>query len=388
MIARAIVLLIVAIALPDVYLWCRYLRRPHYQWWERLLWLLPGMVMVAFTIALAAERNFLPDSLYRIRLYLALLGLCVLPKLVFVLFASAGLLCQRLFHLRRNWGNIVGTGAAIYFLFTFFYGYTVGFQRLEVKRIDLSVDRLPRHFDGIRIVHFSDIHVGTYEGRRQAILQRAIDSINAQHADIICFTGDLQNIQPKEIGPVYNLLKQLKARRGVYSVLGNHDYSMYIAGTGAEKAANERQTIAWEERMGWHLLRNSHRPIATGGDTLYIAGMENDGKPPFPSKADAKATMEAIPKGAFILMLQHDPSSWERTILPLTDAQLTLSGHTHGGQFSIFGLRPTQLSYRQDYGLYQRAGRYLYVSGGVGGVVPYRYGVYPEITVITLHCKR
>lgn len=388
MIARAIVLLIAGIVLPDVYIWCRYLRRPCYKWWERLLWLAPSMVMVAFTIVLAAERNFLPDSLYRIRLYLALLGLSVLPKFAFVLFASIGLACQHAFRLRRNWGNIVGSVAAIYLLFTFFYGYTYGFRRLEVKRIDLYFADLPKNFDGTRIVHFSDIHVGTYEGRRSEILQRAIDSINAQHADLICFTGDIQNIQPKEIAPVYKMLKSLKARQGVFSVLGNHDYSMYITASNEEKAANERQTAAWERKMGWRLLRNGHAWIARGGDTLYIAGTENDGRPPFPMKADALTATATIPTEAFILMLQHDPSSWRRTILPLTHARLTLSGHTHGGQFSIFGLRPTQLSYDEDYGLYQSGDRYLYVSGGVGGVVPYRYGVYPEITVITLHCKR
>ena len=83
-------------------------------------------------------------------------------------------------------------------------------------------------------------------------------------------------------------------------------------------------------------------------------------------------------------MLQHDPSAWQRNILPLSNAQLTLSGHTHGGQLSLFGMRPTQLVGKEDFGLFRSNGQYLYVTCGIGGVLPFRFGVTPEIVVITL----
>ena len=93
-------------------------------------------------------------------------------------------------------------------------------------------------------------------------------------------------------------------------------------------------------------------------------------------------------------MLQHDPSAWRRNVLPHTQAALTLSGHTHGGQFGLFGWRPTQWRYPDDLGLYSHSEkaaeepRYLYITAGLGGVVPFRLGVNPEITVITLHSAK
>lgn len=97
--------------------------------------------------------------------------------------------------------------------------------------------------------------------------------------------------------------------------------------------------------------------------------------------------MQGIQPSAFTLMLEHDPSSWTRTILPKTTAQLTLSGHTHGGQIQLFSMRFTQLRQKHDLGLYREGARYLYVNAGLGGVVPMRFGVNPEITIITLKKK-
>jgi hypothetical protein len=86
-------------------------------------------------------------------------------------------------------------------------------------------------------------------------------------------------------------------------------------------------------------------------------------------------------------MLEHDPTSWHRKILPHSHCQLTLSGHTHGGQFSLFGLSPAQFRYREYGGMYYAGERAMNVSTGVGGVVPFRFGVSPEIVVITLKKK-
>ena len=93
-------------------------------------------------------------------------------------------------------------------------------------------------------------------------------------------------------------------------------------------------------------------------------------------------------RNAFVIMLQHDPSAWKRNILPKTTAQLTLSGHTHGGQMQLFGWRPTRIRQHEDYGLYRQGGRFLYVTAGLGGLVPFRLNMPNEITVITLHTKK
>ena len=206
----------------------------------------------------------------------------------------------------------------------------------------------------------------------------------SQKPDVIVFTGDLQNIQPAELHPFLSLFKELKAKDGVFSVLGNHDYSMYINASESIKVANEREMVRLQRQVGWNLLMNEHSVIRRGNDSIVIAGEENDGRPPFPSRADIHKTLQGIRSDAYVILLQHDPSAWRRNILPHSHVQLTLSGHTHGGQVSLLGLRPTWFSYREDCGLYHEQDRALFVSSGLGGVVPFRFGVPPEIVVITL----
>ena len=105
-------------------------------------------------------------------------------------------------------------------------------------------------------------------------------------------------------------------------------------------------------------------------------------------KSNIQRATAGIDANTFTLLLQHDPQTWRTRILPESHAQLTLAGHTHGGQVSIFGLRTTLLTYTDDYGLAESHGRYLYVTCGIGGLIPLRIGVEPEIAVITLHAQQ
>lgn len=389
MIARIIFPIILAIVLPEIYFDIYYLRRRYkYGFWRRLLWLLPGILMLVYSIALATIKNFVPDDLKLLNMYLALVGLFVGPKAVFALFSFLGRLWCKITHSRHNWGNLIGVFASLFGVYVFVYGYTAGFHKLDVNHVNLEFADLPDAFDGYRIVHFSDAHVGTFTGKRKKILLRAVDSINAQHADAIVFTGDIQNIQPSELYPLQGILSSLKAKDGIYSILGNHDYSTYIKADSTVKVSNEQEIISLERQFGWDLLLNEHRSIHRGKDSLVIAGEENGGVAPHPDKADLRKTLSTVSDGAFVVMLQHDPSAWRQSILPESTAQLTLSGHTHGGQLSIFGFRPTMLMMGEDKGLYEQSGRYLYVNAGLGGVVPFRFGMPSEITVITLHKKK
>ena len=257
-----------------------------------------------------------------------------------------------------------------------------------MKHVDVTFKDLPASFDGYRIVHWSDAHVGSYLKSRRPILERAVDSIRAQQADMVVFTGDLQNLQPSELYPFVGLFKSIKAKDGVYSVLGNHDYSGYIHADAAVKVANERETISRQRQCGWTVLLNENRSIYRGRDSIVIAGGENDGLPPHPMRGDIHQTLRGVGDDAFVVMLQHDPSAWRRHILLESKAQLTLSGHTHGGQISVLGIRPSKFMYPEDWGLYHEGDRFLYVTAGLGGLVPFRFGVPAEIVVITLHRQK
>lgn len=386
MIARIIIPILLAIVLPDIYIDMHYWRHHKgYTWWRRLLWWLPSVLMVAYSIAIASTRNFVPDEMMFINVYMMLVGLVVMPKMLFALCSGIGYLVCRYTHSRRNYGNIIWLPFAAGAIYIIMYGFIVGFGKLEVKHLDLYFDDLPEAFDGYRIVHFSDAHVGSFQYDKKSILQRDIDSINAQKADMVVFTGDIQNMLPDELLPVMPLLSKVKAKDGVYSVLGNHDYSIYIDATEDVKKANIKATVDREQQMGWTVLRNDNRVIRRNADSLVIAGEENGGRKPSPKLADLEKSLQGVGKGAFIVMLQHDPNVWQEKIVPDGRAQLTLSGHTHAGQVSVFGLRFTQLTAHNDYGLYNQGRQQLYVTSGLGGVVAMRFGATAEIAVITLH---
>lgn len=388
MIARIFIYLLLFITLPDLYLDLRFLKkRTRYLWWQRVLWWLPGAFMFVYTIVLATSRNFAPDTLALLHIYLLLLGVLVTPKFVFALCSFLGWAHCRYHHTRNNWGNLVGLVLALVIDIAVVYGGTFGFRKFEVRYEDYYSADLPAAFDGYRIVQFSDAHVGTYGTVYADVLERAIDSINAQKADIVVFTGDLQNMEPKELYPFMSTLGRITARDGVFSILGNHDYSGYIDASSAVKVANERELVSLERQMGWDLLMNEHRVIRRGGDSIVVAGMENDGGKRFPQKGDVAKSLAGVGDDAFVLMLEHDPSSWRKKILPQSKAQLTLSGHTHAGQLDVFGLSPAALSYKEWYGMYHEGNRALNVSAGMGGFIPFRLGVSNEIVVITLHKK-
>ena len=243
----------------------------------------------------------------------------------------------------------------------------------------MSAD-LPAAFDGYRIVQFSDAHVGSMTGSRQKLVQQLIDSINGQAADMIVFTGDMQNILPEELIPPMLSFRQLYARDGVYAVLGNHDYAVYQACDDEEKAQNCQLTKDIIRKMGFDLLLNEHRIIHRDSDSIVVAGMENWGLAErMPKNGDVKKTLNSqfsTLNSQFILMLQHE-----------CNAQLTLSGHTHGGQFSLFGWSPVAMSYRDWYGMAYEGSRALYVSSGAGSLIPFRLNQPREIVVITLRKK-
>jgi len=309
-----------------------------------------------------------------------LMGFVIIPLLVFFL-------CRWL--LPKRWGRKVGAAGACVAIALFSYGLTFGFEDFRVRQIVYESADLPEAFDGYRIVHFSDLHLGSYGERRKWVVQRMVDSIMAQKADMIVFTGDIQNVWPTEILPYNKMLSQLHAPDGVYTILGNHDYDVYQDADEETKKENCLLTEQYERDLGWTLLKNESRSIYRGTDSLVLAGMENRGNVTrMPRPGNITMTMKGIDTTAFVVMLQHDPSAWFEKILPESHAQLTLSGHTHGMQFGILGWSPMSMMKEEWGGMLYRGDRAMHVSTGMGGLVPFRLGMPGEIVVITLKRKR
>lgn len=371
MIAKSLILFLLLILVPDLYLGIRYLRK--HRWWQQTLWYLPGLLLIIATIILSRERDFVPDDMTYLNLFLLCWGAIAVPKTLVSITSLFG-----------KHGMKVGVALVPVLWFILFYGSFIGNCQLEVKHVEIAFEDLPASFDGYRIVHFSDIHLGSMDS---TLMQRAVDSMNAQKADVIVFTGDIQNKQPKEILPFMEMLSGLKAKDGVFSVQGNHDYSVYTDVSPYEAAYNEEMTVANQNKMDWCVLMNDHRTIRRGEESIVLAGMENDGEGRFPEKGEINYALWGVNRQQFVVMLEHDPSSWRRKILTHSHTQLTLSGHTHGMQFELFGWAPMSVIKKEVDGLYHIGPRYLYVSKGLGGVVPFRFGATPEIVVITLRKK-
>ena len=259
------------------------------------------------------------------------------------------------------------------------YGSVIGRNWFEVKEVNIEFADLPESFDGYRIIHISDIHARSYV-KRSARLQKAAQIINDLDADLIAFTGDLVTLVPEEVDPVASSLKTLKAKDGVVSVLGNHDYGTYADNSGTLlPALIDKQTA-----LGWDLLLNEHKVLHKGADSIVVVGVENSSPSHFfPSNGDLSKASEGT-EGAFRIVLTHDPMHWESEILGL-DYALTLSGHTHAMQFSLFGWSPSSLMFKHNDGLYTKGVQHLYVNVGLGETLfPARIGARPEITLITL----
>ena len=390
MIARAPYLFILLIIIPDLYFDFHYWRRK-YSLGQRFCRWLPTIGLVVYTIYLMYEKNFIPDNPNILYIYLLLLGLIAIPKLVYMLCSITGLTFSKLIHRKsskhpaKNYGNLIGLVCVPVIWYIVLYGSFIGFNKVEVNRQTFTSPDLPKAFDGYKVVLFSDAHVGSYTARNEHILKKAIELINAQHPDMIVYTGDIQNTQPQDIYRHMDVLSSLRAKDGIYSILGNHDYGDYICGNTAKKVANMRETMSLEKQMGWTLLMNEHRYIDRGKSHIIIAGMENDGDGiRFPQKGNIKKTLKGINDDDFILMLEHDPSSWRRRIIPDGRAQLTLSGHTHKMQFALFDWCPMSLTGKEVNGWYTEDEQTLFVTAGLGGLIPFRFGAPGEIAVITL----
>lgn len=387
MITRIAILLILMAVVPDLYIDRRFLRRikGRRAMLRRLLWWLPTLGMIAYTMVFVFDRQFAPSDIKILNVYLFLVGLLITPKCLFALCSAIGWGVKKMLRRKANYGNIVGVVMVVLNWYVLFYGSFVGFDQITVREMTYESAELPESFDGYRIVQFSDAHVGTYIGGREHLLRAVVDTINAQSPDMVVFAGDLQNREPQEIRPFVDVLGGIKAKDGVYSVIGNHDYADYIEATPDIKAENEKETRELERKMGWRLLVNEHEVVRRGIDSIVIAGLDNDGDgKKFPQRGDVRKALEGVSDSAFVVMAEHDPTCWRRKILPESRAQLTLSGHTHAMQFMIGNWSPASFVYNEWGGLFSEGARALIVSTGIGGFIPFRFGVPGEIIVITM----
>jgi predicted MPP superfamily phosphohydrolase len=272
---------------------------------------------------------------------------------------------------------------------TLLFGFSNKYN-YQVKKIKLSFKNLPAAFKGMRMVHISDIHSGSFQDIRA--VNKGIDLILKQQPDLIVFTGDLVNDRATEMDPYQNSFGRLTAPLGVFSTLGNHDYGDYVQWPTAQAKIDNLEALKKvHANMGWRLLMNEHVVLEKNGEKIALLGIENWGaKARFPKYGKMDLAYPGTENIPFKILLSHDPSHWDAQILPeYNSIDLMLSGHTHGMQFGLenpyFKWSPVQWMYKQWAGLYEQGSQKLYVNRGYGFIgYPGRVGILPEITVIEL----
>ncbi|MCQ2345881.1 MAG: metallophosphoesterase [Paludibacteraceae bacterium] len=268
------------------------------------------------------------------------------------------------------------------------YGNRVGQWQLQTKRYTLIFNNLPEGFEDYRIVHISDLHVGSFADCPER-LQTIVNRINRLQPDLICFTGDLINLSPDEIIPALPVLKGLHAHDGIVSILGNHDFTPYNSTPEQQETNLKRIVTIQRDSLHWHLLNNQNFKIRRCKDSIFVIGVMNQSydkllvRRAFPiQKADLKKAMRQT--DGFRILLTHDPTHWRREVADTLPIPLTLSGHTHGAQLRLFGWTPAAWFFDDVSGLVKNRNRCLYINTGLGGTAPCRIGVPQEITLIKL----
>ncbi len=357
------------------------------KWWHRTSLIL-SIATVLSIIAINANRIFSETNDSWSVILFMFISVWTLPKILIVpimFFQSiVSFFRRKIFkkpvdeeNSRRKFlRDVSWTAAGIPFFISAWGVFKTAYD-YKVHNVDIKLDNLPSSMEGLRIVQISDLHAGSYYS--DAPFRKVRRIIDALNPDIVVLTGDFVNNNHAEIGKIFDEISRIKAKYGVYGCLGNHDHFM----TQEDHALLVDKLKA----TGMRLLVNENESIKIGDGNLHIAGIDNIG---FGQEyGDFSLAVNNLPEYEPIILLAHDPTNWDKSIVGKLPVDITLSGHTHGGQVGVelFGkmLTPVKMVYKQWAGLYHKTGQYLYVNRGVGMVgPPIRLGINPEITLITL----
>lgn len=250
-------------------------------------------------------------------------------------------------------------------------GVFIARSGLYTREVPLKIKGLHKDLDGLRIAQVTDIHYGPFFGRAE--LERAVAMANECKPHVTVVTGDMITRRGDDLEGCLAVLRGLKADAGVWGCHGNHE----------EYAKVMEKAKLLGAKQGLRFLRGEAAALRFGQATLNLAGddYQHMGADMLPDAG------ELLKAGALNVLLQHNPQAFPRAAALGFDVML--AGHTHGGQINlgVFGenLNIARMFTPYVRGEYQRDGKLLYVSSGLGTVaVPIRLGAPPEVTVIRL----
>lgn len=399
-------LFLIAYAYRAVHLSTANLDKPQ-RWLFRICFLVISLFVYGSTSYLASHRDEYRENQFLMD-YTVIgaitLSVTLLSISLFQLVADLFLLCGKLFSnkpkvadsgekmSRSTFLNKVALGVGGLMLGAFLWGTTKGRYGWRILNNRISFNNLPKAFDGMRIVQISDLHLGSFNENFEP-LKEAVEMVNSLDPDYIVFTGDLVNEDPNEAAPWIEIIRGLKAKHGKYSILGNHDYGWGRV-TEEDRDRNSAGVAEMNRKMGFRVMLNEHEILERDGEKIGLVGVENWGFSEenwFPTRGDYKKSVEGMEEVPFNILLSHDPTHWDHHILGKEKVDLTLSGHTHGGQMGIhipglFEISAAKLFYDRYAGSYSKSDQHLYVNRGMGFLIfPGRVGMPPEITLHELN---
>ncbi len=362
-----------------------------------------GVLLFLLYILVNFNRNAGPQGIFSN--FLGLLILFFVPKLLLIVamlgediwrlgegivYKVSGSQTDSFIPSRRKFISQTGLILAAIPFAGILHGMWKGKYNYRVIRKTLTFPDLPESFDGLTITQISDIHSGSFDNRDK--IEYAVDLINQQRSDLILFTGDMVNNRAEEMEPWVEVFSKLKAPLGKYSILGNHDYGDYVDWESPQaKQSNLQQLFDIHRELGFKLLNNDSIQLKKDNDHINILGVENWGSGGFAKYGDLEQACVNVKDGDFNILMSHDPSHFDAVVKShQKKMHLTLSGHTHGMQFGIeipgfIKWSPVKYRYPKWAGLYEEAGKYLYVNRGFGFLAfPGRVGIWPEITLLQL----
>jgi predicted MPP superfamily phosphohydrolase len=250
------------------------------------------------------------------------------------------------------------------------YGILIRRRWFHVREIDVPIDGLDPSFDGFRVAHLSDLHIGTNTPKSWGL--RWARAANGQAPDIAVVTGDMVSSGTEYHEDIADVMAELRARDGVFVSMGNHDYF----GEGDPLVDRIRA-------RGVTVLRNEGVVLERAGKKLFLTAIDDT----WTERDDLEKALEARPHDAKVLLLAHDPERFRQAAK--RDVALTLAGHTHGGQIAFpFLSRWISLSHLTHHfhqGLYRIGRSTLYVHPGLGTTgPPMRLGVAPLVAILRL----
>lgn len=333
-----------------------------------------------------------PDHIWMIMNLIGMISGVVIPRMIIILFHFTGKITMR--KTGRHSRLLTNTGIIISLIvfFTVMTGTLYTRFNFKTDRVTLKIKELKPELNGLKIVLISDLHLSSFYHHKDQMV-KVMQKINQENPDIMVNTGDYVSFGWREFGRFDTILNTARGRYGSFTVLGNHDNGGYDPFfTDADKENNVLLMKKFMSASGYKVLNDESEIINIRDSRVEMIGVTTKGSFLHIIHGDLGKAMSGTDSADLKILLAHDPNQWDKEVTGKTNINITLSGHTHAMQLGILTKRfkwsPAKYFYPKWNGVYQEGEQFLVVNRGLGVLfIPFRIGMPPEITAITINAK-